>query len=82
MKKIYNKTVVDECEVTTYSHRSLRGALCIGDSLSMTTSSKTPPTLASMIEGRALRAFQNLLKKLSVALQCQNVVIRRHSCSD
>jgi hypothetical protein len=40
-KEIYNKKVVDECEVTTYSHRSLKGASSIGDSSSSSSASKS-----------------------------------------
>ena len=71
-KDIYNKRVVDECEVTTYSHRSLKGASIIGDSSSSSSALKVPPISASGGEGRALRGFKTSSKS-SVSLSNANI---------
>jgi hypothetical protein len=71
-KEIYNKKVVDECEVTTYSHRSLKGASSIGDSSSSSSASKVPPTSASGVEERALRGFKTSSKS-SLSLSNANI---------
>ena len=71
-KDIYNKRVVDEFEVTTNSHMSLKGASSIGDSSSSSSASKVPPTSASGVEGRALRGFKTSSKS-SVSLSDANI---------
>lgn len=57
-KQIYIKRVAERCEVTTSSHRSLRGASSIGNLSSRSSVSKAPPTLANGVEGRAFRDFK------------------------
>ena len=82
MKKKYNKRVADECKITTYSHKPLRGASSICDSLLRSSATKAPPTLASKIKRSTLRGFKTSSKKLCIALRHQNMAIKRYCYSD